>query len=66
MTQLTKADKYSLATALLLLRDFQREKDPLQDARVVVYIVDLVGRLGITEQYNEMMVKMPPTKVVTI
>lgn len=58
---LTKAEKDDLAVALILLKDFKC--GPILNYDVTMQIIELATELGIEEEFNKMLSKLPPMKI---
>ena len=62
LSDLSEAGKEELAIALLLWKDFK--SDGKMDIEVSKVAIDFAQMLGIYEQFNSMMPKLPPMKIV--
>ena len=58
---LSKEAKEDLAIALILLRDFKGQGK--MDVELTKYMVGLAGAIGVRDQYDMMMSKIPPMRI---
>lgn len=58
---LTEIDKEQLAIALILLKDWKAESF---DFETSLYVIQLAQKLGIFENFQNMLGKVPPFRIV--
>ena len=59
--RLSKAGRQEVALALLLLKDFKC--GGRFDTEIAIAVLDLADYLHVREEYDELMVKLPPMKI---
>jgi hypothetical protein len=60
--KLTDAGKEDLALALILLKDFRT--DGKFDSDYTIKMIEFAKHLGILDEYNRMLSRVPPMKIV--
>ena len=61
LADLSEDGKQQLALALLLLKDFK--SDGKFDVNMILKILELADMLGVREQYDELITRIPPLKI---